>query len=202
VNDVPWIEARTLDTETVRETWALAARHLLADVAREYHAVISVAELGEAVQQRTRIRNRQPASQWVGDVLYRVAKDCVRRREPLLGALCVGPDGHMSDWYGDTVESVRGDIVTDVEQHGAQERLECYRTHGADLPPDGGQPALPPRPTSAPRVTRGTRAAGSPRAAAKAPSRPAVRKPEPVAAPVCSRCFMVLPSTGVCDNCD
>ncbi|WP_104107286.1 hypothetical protein [Nocardioides sp. 616] len=199
MNDVPWIEARTLDTETVRETWALAARHVLADVAREYHAVIGVAELGEAVQQRTRIRNRQPASQWVGDVLYRVAKDCVRRREPLLGSLCVGPDGRMSDWYADTVAAVRGDVVTDVEQHAAQERLECYRTHGAELPPDGGQPALPPQ---RPATARASRTSSSPRAAKTSPARPAARKPEPVAAPVCPRCFMVLPSTGICDNCD
>ena len=204
MDEVAWIEARTLDIETARETWALAARHVLADTAAEYHAVITVAELADAVQQRTRIRNRQAAGLWLGDVLYRVAKACVSRREPLLGALCVGPDGRMSDWYADTVTTVRGDTITDAEQHAAEERLDCYRVHGAELPPGGGEPALPPRAQPARRAA-GTSRPGTSRprsAAAPAARRTTPRKPEPAPAPLCPTCFMVLPSTGVCDNCD
>ncbi|WP_295658350.1 hypothetical protein [uncultured Nocardioides sp.] len=204
MDDVAWIEARTLDTDTVRETWSLAARHVLSDTAMEYHAVIGVTELAEAVQQRTRIRTRQAAGLWVGDVLYRVALACQRRREPLLGALVVGPDGRMSDWYADTVATVRGDRVTDPDQHAAQERLECYRVHGAELPPGGGQPALPPRRESARREPARRTTATSParRAAPAARRTPAVRKPEPAQAAVCPTCFMALPATGVCDTCD
>lgn len=201
MDDVAWIEARTLDTETTRETWALAARHVLADTAREYHAVITVADLAHEVQQRTRIRTRQSPGLWIGDVLYRVALACQRRREPLLGALCVGPDGLMSDWYADTVATVRGDVVTDPEQHAAEERLECYRVNGAELPPGGGEPALPPRREPARRAVRTSPArGGTPAPAAR--RTPAARKPEPAPAPLCQTCFMVLPATGVCDNCD
>ncbi len=213
VDDVAWIEARTLDIETVRETFALAARHVLADTATEYHAVITVAELSAAVQQRTKIRQRQAPSLWMGDVLYRVAKDCVRRAEPLLGSLCVGPDGRMSDWYADTVLTVRGDTVTDPEQHAAQERLECYRRHGAELPADGGVPALPPVREVARRSPRAAKAPRTPRAARepKAPlvrtSKPSAtvsrsRQPEPPQTATCPRCFMQLPATGLCDTCD
>jgi hypothetical protein len=203
VDDVAWIEARTLDTDTTRETWALAARHVLADTARDYHAVIGVAELAEAVQQRTRIRTRQAPGLWVGDVLYRVAQACLRRREPLLGALCVGPDGRMSDWYADTVQTVRGDVVTDPDQHAAEERLECYRAHGAELPPGGGEPALPPRREPARRAPRAPSAGPAGRAKAPAARRtPVARKPEPAPARVCPTCFMALPATGVCDSCD
>ncbi|WP_110181867.1 hypothetical protein [Nocardioides solisilvae] len=207
MDEVAWIEARTLDVETTRETFALAARHVLADTATEYHAVITVAELAQAVQQRTKIRQRQAPSLWMGDVLYRVAKDCRRRAEPLLGALCVGPDGRMSEWYADTVNSVRGDVVTDPEQHAAEERLECYRRHGAELPPGGGEPALPPRRelarrpggtrTSAPRAPREPR---QPRAPKETVSK--ARQPDPPKAATCPRCFMQLPATGLCDTCD
>lgn len=205
-SEVAWIEARTLDAETTRATWALAARHVLADTAMEYHAVITVPDLATAVQRRTRIRTKQAAGLWMGDVLYRVAQDCQRRREPLLGALCVGIDGHMSDWYADTVLAVRGERVNDPEQHAAQERLECYRTHGAELPPGGGVPALPPRRTRQPRPARAARAS-APRSPAPRPSTsrtPAstrAGKPEP-REKLCPTCYMALPATGVCDTCD
>src|SRR5690606_10787600 len=110
----------------------LAARHVLADVAGDYHAVITVPEFARQIQERTRIRNRQAPGMWTGDVLYRVAKDCLRRREPLLGSLVVGTDGLMPEWYADTVNAVRGDTVANPQMHAAEERLDCYRTHGAD----------------------------------------------------------------------
>lgn len=216
MTDTPWIEARTIDLENVRETFALAARHVLADVAGDYHAVITVPEFARQVQERTRIRNRQAPSLWVGDVLYRVAKECHRRAEPLLGALVVGSDMHMPEWYADTVNAVRGDVVGSPELHAAEERLECYRRHGAELPSDGGEAALPPAPVPgrrAPRTPTGTgstsrssartsapRAPRTPRAST--PRTPAVAKPAPPAEKLCPSCFMVLPSTGRCDNCD
>src|SRR5690606_8022043 len=115
-------------------------------------------DLAVALQEKTLIRQRQAPSQWMGDVLFRVAKDCRRRNEPLLGALVVGPQGRMSDWYADTVAEVRGDDVTDPEMHAAQERLDCYRVHGAELPEGGGVPALPP---ARERVRRAPRTAGT-----------------------------------------
>lgn len=208
MNDVAWIEARTLGTEAARETFALAARHVLADVAGEYHATITVAELALAVQERTRIRNRQAPGLWIGDICYRVALDCRRRNEPLLGALCVGPDGRMSDWYADTVLTVRGDTVVDPEQHAAEERLDCYRVHGADLPEGGGVPGFPPAPTAPVRAARARRASTSttPGGAAaprtRKASAPAPAKPQAPVAKTCPSCFMQLPSTGLCDNCD
>lgn len=210
MNDTPWIEARTIDLENVRATYALAARHVLADVAGDYHAVITVPEFARQIQDRTRIRNRQAPGLWIGDVLYRVAQDCHRRREPLLGALVVGADGQMPDWYADTVNAVRGDVITSPQTHAAEERLECYRRHGADLPADGGEAALPPMREPARRAARpassrtSTPRASTPRtprvAAARKPAAPA--KPAPPAEKLCPTCFMVLPATGSCDNCD
>lgn len=204
MNEVAWIEARTLGTEQARETFALAARHVLADVAGEYHATITVAELAKAVQERTRIRNRQAPGLWIGDICYRVALDCRRRNEPLLGSLCVGPDGRMSDWYADTVLTVRGDVVTDPEQHAAQERLDCYRRHGAELPADGGVPGFPPARVAAVRTPRTARTSSGTTSAPRTrkASAPAPAKPAPPVAKTCPSCFMQLPATGVCDNCD
>ena len=204
MNEVPWIEAATIGSEAARETWALAARHILADTAGEYHAVISSPELADAVQQRSRIRTRQGAHYWIGDVLYRVAEDCHRRREPLLSALCVTAGGRMGDWYADTVLTVRGEQVGDPEEHAAVERLDCYRLHGAELPPGGGEPARPVRvqPVRAERARAPrspTRTLGTERTGTAKPTR--VAKVE-VAPKVCDRCFTALPASGVCDYCD
>lgn len=199
MNEVAWIEATTIGPEAARETWALAARHVLADAAMEYHAVLPAPDLARAVQERSRIRTRAKAGSWLGDVLYRVSADCVRRREPLLSSLCVTPEGRMGDWYADTVLHLRGEKVVDPEQHAAQERLECYRLHGADLPPDGGSPALPPRPEKPARVRA---ARSSSRPAARRTTPPArARKPEPQLK-FCDRCFTALPASGQCDYCD
>lgn len=74
----------------------------------------------------------------------------------------------------------------------------------ADL---GFDVALPPRPLEpepAPRAvrTRAPRAASTstPRRRAAAPARAAKPEPRPVA--VCPTCFLALPATGVCDECD
>jgi len=80
----------------------------------------------------------------------------------------------------------------------ARQRLECYQWAGS-APADGGVPAQ--LPDAAPR-----RATRSPRprstgSRAEAPARKRVAKTDrPVT--VCPTCFMALPATGVCDNCD
>ncbi|CUR53911.1 hypothetical protein NOCA2100044 [metagenome] len=204
MNDVAWIEAATIGSEAARETWALAARHLLADVAGDYHAVMTVQELGDGVQQRSRIRTRQAVHYWIGDVLFRVATDCERRREPNLGSLCIRADGTMGDWYADTVLTLRSERVADPDEHAAFERLECYRRNGAELPPGGGEPARTVRvPGSRTRATT-TRTAAGPRTprAAKASKPARVAKSDAPPPKVCDRCFMALPASGVCDYCD
>ncbi|MGD9959725.1 hypothetical protein [Nocardioides sp.] len=203
MNDVPWIEAATIGSEAARETWALAARHLLADVAADYHAVMTVQELGEGVQQRSRIRTRQAVHYWIGDVLFRVASDCERRREPNLGALCIRADGTMGDWYADTILTLRSESVNDADEHAAFERLECYRRHGAEIPPGGGEPARTVRVPGA--RTRPTSRVGAPARSPRAgkPTKPArVAKSDAPPPKVCDRCFMALPASGICDYCD
>ncbi|MFC6153561.1 hypothetical protein [Nocardioides yefusunii] len=218
MNDTPWIEARTIDQENARETFALAARHVLSDVAMEYHAVIYLPDFAAKLQERTRIRYRATPSSWIGDVLFRVAKECRRRAEPLLGALVVNTDGTMPEWWADTVEAVRGEFVENPNLHAANEREELYRVHGAEIPEEGAEPVLPapaPTPVRA-RATRattpraaaaGTRvpgtgtAARAPRAAKPAKPEPEVRLTQAVEK-FCSSCFMVLPATGLCDECD
>lgn len=196
-----WIEAATLGPETAHATWALAARQVLEGVATDYHAFVTVPDLAGRVQERSRIRTRAKPGTWMGDVLFRVAQDCHRTRSPLLNALCVQPGGTMGGWYADTVLTVRGDAVTDPEQHAAEERLDCYRVFGAVLPDGGGVPALArPAPAArAPRAASGARSA-SPRPRAVAVRKPARKEPDPPK--VCPSCFMALPATGVCDMCD
>lgn len=155
------------------------------------------------MQERSLIRTKQLAVHWIGDVLSRVARGCVERREPLLSALCVDTKGHVSPAYAVSVEMLRHEVVDDPDDHAARERLACHRWFGADLPAGGGEPvvtvraAAVRRPRAAtPSRTPGTRAATSPSVSRAAPA------PVPTPLVVCPVHFTVLPNTGICDDCD
>lgn len=162
--------------------WADRGRDVLVGVARQYHSVITYGEFAEEVQTRSGTRTRSLMMNWIGGVLGTIAEDCASRREPLLTALCVHQDGTVGEGYAGAVAATQGQRPEDPDQHAADERLACHRHFGADLPPDGGRPAL----------TRKVAAARAQRAARARATAPAA---------VCSNCFVQLPATGRCDNC-
>ncbi|MCX5351245.1 hypothetical protein OG901_26405 [Streptomyces mirabilis] len=170
--------------QEAREAWATAAYDVLVDVARRYHAVITYKELAEEIQVRTGIRTKALLHNWIGSVLGRVVREASGRGDPPLTALVVhSDDGMVGSGYKEVLEAACEPPIDDVlerEQHAAEARLACYRQFGAALPPDGGVPALAPK----------YRAAMERRLA---------RTEKPVQ--VCSKCFVQLPATGVCDSC-
>ncbi|MFI9366221.1 hypothetical protein ACIG5E_34985 [Kitasatospora sp. NPDC053057] len=177
--------------------WTRAAYPALVDVARRYHAVITYAELAEAVQQASGVRTSINQRHWIGKVLALVVREAHRRGDPPLTALVVhATDGMVGAGYQDVL-AVAGQppIVDEMdrEQHAAAARLACYRHFGADLPADGGIPALAPRLKSAVtrKAARPTTTATATAAAAPAPRPPAI----------CPTCFLELPATRVCDSC-
>ncbi|MCW2846946.1 MAG: hypothetical protein JWR90_920 [Marmoricola sp.] len=180
--DAP-LDASDVGENTARTAWAGCAREVLIQTAKKYHSVITTKELATAVTERSNIHTKRPSHYWIGDVLARVAAECTERSEPLLSSLCVNADGSVGASYAPTVISARGSLDGDADDHAARERLECYRTFGADLPAGGGTWALTPR-LSASR-SRERRAA----AADKMP-------------PLCPKCHTAVPSTGICDYCD
>lgn len=208
MSEVPWIEAATLGREDAQATWALAARMRLEELAGGYHEVISYGDLADWVQQRSRIRTRQQPRHWLGDVLYRTMQDNQERREPFLAALCVDANGRVGSGYAGRVQFLRGGSEpADADAHAAAERLDCYREFGAVLPEGGGVPGPLPRATAPSRVpgarspsTRGTSGTSGARAGRPAP-KPRVAKSD-VVEKICQRCFMALPASGQCDNCD
>jgi hypothetical protein len=109
-------------------------------------------------------------------VLAPLAVLCERSGDPPLTSMVVG----SSDDLG-----------------AARQRLECYQWAGS-APADGGVPAQ--LPGSAPQRRPARSRASTPRAAAPAKQRRVARSDQPIA--VCPNCFMALPATGVCDNCD
>lgn len=175
----------TLPTaQEAREAWAREAYVVLADVARTYHAVITYKELAEEIQQRTGNRTKALLHNWIGSVLGRVVREAHRRGDPPLTALVVrSDDGMVGNGYKEVLEVAGEPPVEDVlerEQHAARARLDCYRHFGATLPDGGGVPALAPRYQAA--IER---------------RRQRTEKPPQV----CGKCFVQLPSTGVCDSC-
>ncbi len=164
------------------ETWARVARDVLVRTAATYHAVVRESDLAEELQSTTHIHTTRHHDQWLSKVLGPISVFCERVGEPNLAALVVGS--------GD-------DLVA------ARDRLECYRWAGA-APADGGVPAQ--LPGTAPKRAAATRSATR-RAPASSPgsrapaAKPRVAKSDrPVS--VCPSCFMALPATGICDNCD
>ena len=126
--------------------WTAAAVPVLERVARTYHATISYKDLGEEVQNVTGIRTRVLLMNWIGQVLGGVSRISHRRGQPMLSALCVHSDGTVGEGYGQAIlDNYGGPLPGDLDMHAAEERLRCYQSFGADLPPGGGRPALTPQ---------------------------------------------------------
>ncbi|MFD7700331.1 hypothetical protein [Streptomyces caelestis] len=170
--------------QEAREAWGAEAYSILVGVAQTYHAVITYKELAEEIQSRTGISTKMLLHNWIGPVLGRVVREAHRRGDPPLTALVVHTDdGKVGSGYKEVLAVAGEALVEDElerEHHAAEARLACYRRFGAILPPDGGVPALAPR-LQASIERRRERADRPPR--------------------VCERCFVQLPSTGICDSC-
>ncbi len=194
-----------VDDAAALEAWTRSARPVLVQVARRYGAVIAPSRVAEEVQALSGVRTREPAGDWVDEVLDAVDVDCISREEPLLSAFCVSSDdGRVGARYEKLAVSVDPGAATDIEMHAAKQRLEAHRYHGAIVPVDGGKPTLTPQVASA-RASAPKRATSlstrprTPRAKTATPRKP--KKPE-IERAVCPTCFLQLPATGRCDNCN
>jgi hypothetical protein len=163
--------------------WTAAAVAVLERVAHTYRETISYKDLGEEVQVETGIRTRVLLMNWIGQVLGGVSQISHRRGQPMLSALCVHSDGTVGEGYGQAIlDNYGGPLPEDLDMHAAEERFHCYQSFGADLPSDGGRPALTPQ-VAARRdwLARQSRAE--------------------VPSSLCPSCNLALPVSGVCDNC-
>lgn len=165
-----------------RQAWAEAAVPVLEGVAGTYNATITYAELAEQVQEDSGIVTSQLMRYWIAKVLGLVTDGC--GDGPLLSALCIRHDGSIGGGYAEAVGRARGEVPEDDELHAAAERLACYEAHGATMPAGGGRPRLTPEVSA--RRDRARNARGEPAIPRK----------------TCPTCFMLLPHSGHCDECD
>jgi hypothetical protein len=196
-----------------REAWVKAARPFLIQIARRYGALTTADDVAEEAQALSGIRTKRPPAEWIGDVLDDVGLECGARNEPLLTAFCIGPDGRVGDRYRELVVHLNGTAPVDIEMHAATQRVEAHEYHGATMPVDP-RPVLPPelvkqrtaaakRPGAKPPSTRApaTKKPSTPRVR-KPPAPKKPKKPELPARAVCPTCFLQMPVSGRCDNCD
>ncbi|MDO9456761.1 hypothetical protein [Nocardioides sp.] len=199
-----------MTTEAIAlENWARAAHDVLEETATSYHGVIRESELAERLQDDTGIRTTRPPDRWLPKVLQPLAHLHFRDGYPPLTALVVDGHGWVGERYDDVLRANEENPISDPaarERHASRSRLACYQWAGS-APEDGGLPAevLSTTRSRAPRSTTaaGARAPKAPRA----PREPKVTAPKRVAASdrpitVCPNCFMAIPATGLCDNCD
>lgn len=181
-----WREAdgSAIERRDAYSAWAHAAYPKLRTVATHYHQLITYGELGDEVQKETGIRTSLAVTYWIGPVLALVVAETQRRGDPPLTALVVhADDGMVGVGYKEVLSTageaqIEDDLVR--EEHAASARLECYRRFCAEMPADGGTPALAPN-LYAKRYGKQSAAEAT--------------------APACPKCHIVLPLSGVCDDC-
>ncbi|CAN5528785.1 hypothetical protein BH10ACT1_BH10ACT1_39970 [soil metagenome] len=166
--------------------WTAVAVPHLESVAGTYGSFLTYAEFGEAVQEAAGIRTKILLHQWVGKVLAAITVDATDPEVPLLTALVVRKDQNIGAGYAKAASRRDGETVEDPELHAAKERLKLYGLYGATLPSNGGEPRFTPRVAA---VRSGRLASGAPR-------------PDPPKRPACPTCYITLPASGLCHNCD
>lgn len=165
-----------------RRAWAEAAVPILEGVAGTYNATITYADLAEQVQDASGIVTTQLMRYWIAKVLGLVSE--ATGDGPMLAALCIRNDGSIGGGYAEAAGKVHGEVPEDPEVHAAAERLACYQACGATMPNGGGRPTLTPEVSA--RRERARSARGEPA----------------IPRTTCPTCFMLLPHTGQCDECE
>ncbi len=204
-------EGRGTSEAIALETWARVTHDVLEETATAYHRVIREAELAERLQSASGIRTARPHERWMTKLLTPLAHLHHRDGYPPLTALVVDERGWVGERYDDVLRAAEQLPILEAlprEKHAAKARLECYQWAGS-APEDGGLPAeVPTGRTRAARSTtpRVPRTPGAPKAP-RTPREPKVVAPKRVAPTdrpvnVCPTCFMAIPATGLCDNCD
>ncbi len=195
------------------ETWARAAHEILEQTSAVYHATITEGALAHRLLTETGIATARPHPRWLPKLLQPLAALHHRDNYPPLTALVVDGRGWVGERYDDVLRAAEQLPITDPtarERHASRARLECYQWAGS-APEDGGHPEIvemkPPRAARAARAPRAASASPSASRAPRTPREPKVVVPRKVAATdrpvnVCPRCFMAIPATGLCDNCD
>jgi hypothetical protein len=162
-------------------TWVPLAYDELVATANKYNAYVTYLELSERVQEVSGIRTRMLLTNWIGKLLEQVATRAKENGEPPLTSLCVHQDGTIGHGYARAPKAVIDTPGEDIEYYAAQHRLLCYQKYAADLPADGGNPAL----TKAESQRRARKAAQ-----------------EPVRLAVCPIHFTEVSASGRCDFCE
>ncbi len=171
-----------VEPTVARAKLAEASRPVLVAAARDYGSLVTYRSLSEQIQAATNIHTSQLLQNWIGPVLHAVAVQNCEGSEPLLTAFCVRADETVGPGYVDAVVEVHGLVPEDADVHAAEERFAAHRHFGAEIPADGGRPNHP---------------AGLARKRVRAKR----SEPRPSRAQ-CPNCFIELPVTGVCDQCD
>jgi len=169
--------------------WAKHAYEVLVETAGRYNAVITYSELAEEVQRRSSLHTKSQMRNWISGLVADLVKVNHVRGEPPLASLVVRKDdGQVGAGYDEVLRVAGESPIADPlerENRAAAARLECYRHWGADVPADA-KPTLSARA----RIVR-----------AKSPSVRTAPVEERRGA-VCPTCFMEMPVSGACPNCD
>lgn len=171
--------------------WTLAAVDILTEVAGHYGQTITYADLAARIQDRSGVLSRSLTRSWVGGVLGQVVNQCQASGLPPLTSLVAH----------------RADGGTDIDESTIAARLACYRRFADDVPAQVIAAALAQEAAAQQahlEAQREATAAAQRRLARQSRSRSTTRTPPRTEKPpaLCPTCFMQLPLSGRCDNCD
>jgi hypothetical protein len=115
------------------EIWRPEARKVLIEYARK-DLVVRYGDFVDLVEGRSGLPGAgYPV--WMHTTLQHLAEICLKRREPILSALCVNADGTVAGGYQQALENYYGNAQFDIEDHAERERLRCY--HHYESQPTG-----------------------------------------------------------------
>lgn len=176
--------------------WTLRATEILVEVAGRYGRSIAYADLGAEVQRRSGIVTDRDLENWLDAVLSEVGRRCAEAGQPPLNVL-------VDDGADSVAESVRASVYSAYGAKMPKARVSRASQGGTARTSRASQSGT----ARANRASQGGAAGRTSPAGERSPrtSAPTTRrtvKPEERRRPVCPTCFVELPATGICDDCE
>ncbi|MFC0581986.1 hypothetical protein [Micrococcoides hystricis] len=166
--------------------WTEAALEKLKDIASVFGSTIYYSELAQDIQHHTGAHTRSAFRNWIGKVLESVDKVCRAESLPPLASLAVRQaDGRVGAGYDHNIKAAGQDAAGDPFERNRQavfDRLECYRSYCSSVPADAEE------------ILQAQ--------VRKSNSKPSRKKSVEKPAAICQDCFIQLPMTGICPNCE
>ena len=119
-------EGEILSKEEAEQRWIPTGRAILVEIASSSEQMISYSLFSARLQRESGVRTTKPLPQWIGSVLDGIGRECSKRNQPLLSALCVRKDGTIGPGFARQFEEIYGrGTASDLATAARTEQSKC-----------------------------------------------------------------------------